>query len=1043
VTTNPDDEINAPNFPGKLYNKSNSTKSVWTAEVININFSLDHLHENIVLVYSRYGSETNDILLDGDLIASTIGPGEGIHKVFSIPLGALASGAHTVTLRYAGGGSDGGNFIDALGLRGSVPAYFQTPTWQIGTFDGATFPSIGGDEFETGAKFYQVYDYNVTTNPDDEIYAPNFPADLCDEPTDNNKWTAREVNISFYLPPLDNDFVLAYSRYGSEINDISLDGDWITSTVGPGEGVHRLFSVPLGALSSGAHTVTLRYAGGGSGGNHWIDAIGLCNSRVTYSIAGQVHNDSGEPIPDVTISTDSGDSATTNASGVYTITGLLTGTYTITPTKTNWAFEPPTRTVSVPPSTTGMDFTGSVVDPDMELAKRFAPYMYFHEDDIYRPITVTIPLKYGMLSNDAKGIYSVSPTLTDLTTPEWNDSDTYIDLAGDGPRVIRNYYNRDIRPQVEPLAFARVVTDGDDIAIQYWFYYYDNDWSNHHEGDWEMIQVVLDSDETPKYAAYSQHREHFGFSGPTRRLWEYVETKPENGGLHPRVYAARGSHASYFKQYNYYQKVGPIGGMDETGGNGLKQPIQIQILPDPPEDTWVYFQGHWGAKGSALKLGDDGPPSPSQHATEDRWKYPITWSEELTWDEDPLALHNQNKYAVSIESPGDVHVYKKPGGEHVGWKDGQVEEEIPTSEYFDNPTSGWRTIILHEFDINSAYQLDFTERTPTPQVTTRDVADDMTIILHFPDQEAGTTITSTYHLSQTWNVSTTGTISVHHGSDLHLRVDIDGDGEIDQDIPPTTMDETPFDFTASSPITDLAVLTATTESVALTWTAPGDDGYTGTVSAYDIRYYTDPITDANWVSATLIISPPVPSAAGTTEVFTITEIPCGRHYLAIQAVDDVLHYSELSNVVRVDIPCYLYLPLVLRNYEPLQPLQAGFVATPTTGTAPLIVTFTNTSTAADGGRGGLRRDSRPGPDGGDGPGGNQGIIRARPDIGRQRGRVLCDDDLNAVHREVGRCVAQGAPGGGYMLASCNSIFEGMNPIAVAEFFRYQKSVGFY
>lgn len=64
-------------------------------------------------------------------------------------------------------------------------------------------------------------------------------------------------------------------------------------------------------------------------------------------------------------------------------------------------------------------------------------------------------------------------------------------------------------------------------------------------------------------------------------------------------------------------------------------------------------------------------------------------------------------------------------------------------------------------------------------------------------------------------------------------------------------------------------------------------------------------------------------------------------------------------------------------------------------------------------------------------------------VGNVDVRVLCDDDLNAVHREVDRCVAQGAPGSGYMLATCNSIFEGMNPIAVTEFFRYQKSVGFY
>jgi uroporphyrinogen decarboxylase len=58
-------------------------------------------------------------------------------------------------------------------------------------------------------------------------------------------------------------------------------------------------------------------------------------------------------------------------------------------------------------------------------------------------------------------------------------------------------------------------------------------------------------------------------------------------------------------------------------------------------------------------------------------------------------------------------------------------------------------------------------------------------------------------------------------------------------------------------------------------------------------------------------------------------------------------------------------------------------------------------------------------------------------------RVLCDGDLDAVRREVDRCIAQGGPGGGYMIASCNSIFAGMNPSAVAEMFRYEGEVGFY
>jgi uroporphyrinogen decarboxylase len=50
--------------------------------------------------------------------------------------------------------------------------------------------------------------------------------------------------------------------------------------------------------------------------------------------------------------------------------------------------------------------------------------------------------------------------------------------------------------------------------------------------------------------------------------------------------------------------------------------------------------------------------------------------------------------------------------------------------------------------------------------------------------------------------------------------------------------------------------------------------------------------------------------------------------------------------------------------------------------------------------------------------------------------VLTGNDLDAVRRDIDRCIEQGAPGGGYMLASCNSIFAGMNLRSVVEMFRY-------
>ncbi len=64
-------------------------------------------------------------------------------------------------------------------------------------------------------------------------------------------------------------------------------------------------------------------------------------------------------------------------------------------------------------------------------------------------------------------------------------------------------------------------------------------------------------------------------------------------------------------------------------------------------------------------------------------------------------------------------------------------------------------------------------------------------------------------------------------------------------------------------------------------------------------------------------------------------------------------------------------------------------------------------------------------------------------IGNVDVRTLFGTDLAAVRSEVDRCVAQGMTGGGYMIATCNSIFDGMNPAAVAELFRYEAEVGFY
>ncbi len=104
------------------------------------------------------------------------------------------------------------------------------------------------------------------------------------------------------------------------------------------------------------------------------------------------------------------------------------------------------------------------------------------------------------------------------------------------------------------------------------------------------------------------------------------------------------------------------------------------------------------------------------------------------------------------------------------------------------------------------------------------------------------------------------------------------------------------DTTAPAAVTDLATTNPTTTSIDLTWTAPGDDGNTGTASSYDIRYSTSTIDENNWASATLVTNEPTPSAAGNTDTVTVSGLTSGTtYYFAIKTSDEVPNVSALSN----------------------------------------------------------------------------------------------------------------------------------------------------
>jgi len=277
-----------------------------------------------------------------------------------------------------------------------------------------------------------------------------------------------------------------------------------------------------------------------------------------------------------------------------------------------------------------------------QLVAKYAPIVYLGRQDEEcdtdgdpfdpAPVEIVLDNPEVTLRRDVSGrpVEVVGPSGEDLFG---KDIGFFLDFPGN-PRRPGCTYDRDyqeLKASNPPVAYAHVQTEPgfDGLALQYWFFYYLNDWNNRHEGDWEMIQLAFAADsaaealqQDPVRVAYSQHE------GGEVADWDEGKVEKEEG--RPVVYVARGSHANYFQPGTYIgvARAGAGFGCEDSSDPLRRVPLEARLVPaevsgpDSPF-AWIAYEGRWGElQGEHF----DGPTGPSQKG---KWEKPFTWEEEL------------------------------------------------------------------------------------------------------------------------------------------------------------------------------------------------------------------------------------------------------------------------------------------------------------------------------------------------------------------------------------------------------------------------------
>lgn len=281
---------------------------------------------------------------------------------------------------------------------------------------------------------------------------------------------------------------------------------------------------------------------------------------------------------------------------------------------------------------------------DFELAKKYAPQISLSGTgagggvDIYDsadyPYIDYIPMDVNSLTSNQdkairlylssavnysgvsykKGYHNMNDgTLSIIGCKSFNKEKNFLDFSplssdsfGTYSSIESGYKSLTLRPTVYFRVF-RDIKQKNPIAIQYWFFYFYNDWFKDHPGDWETVTIFLNQNEEPAEVAYSTHYE------ANRHSWQNISI---SGANNPKVFVSNGGHGSYAwagdtpysvindnhqgdKEQLSFDANCCDGGVCSDNFSNYRYCLSDLFSLEVENNNWIWFKGRWGDKDSA------------------------------------------------------------------------------------------------------------------------------------------------------------------------------------------------------------------------------------------------------------------------------------------------------------------------------------------------------------------------------------------------------------------------------------------------------------